>query len=64
VVLTGRWCDVICFKSHAPFCSCGTCSLALRKGHGPWMFENRGLGKAFGQLMEEVTGDWRRLYTV
>jgi hypothetical protein len=39
-----------------------TWSLALRKKHRLWVFQNRGLRRIFGPKREEVTGDLRQLY--
>jgi hypothetical protein len=36
----------------------------MREGHRLWVFENRVLRRVFGHKMDEVTGEWRRLYNV
>jgi hypothetical protein len=34
----------------------------MREGHRLRVFANRVLRRVFGHKMDEVTGDWRRLY--
>jgi hypothetical protein len=41
---------------------CETWSLILREGHRLRVFENRVLRRIFGQQIDEVTGDWRKLH--
>jgi hypothetical protein len=41
---------------------CETSSLTLREDHRLRVFENRVLRRIFGPKMDEVTGDWRKLY--
>jgi hypothetical protein len=41
---------------------CETWSLTLREEHRLRVFENRVLGRIFGQKRDEVTGEWRKLH--
>jgi hypothetical protein len=41
---------------------CETWSLTLREEHRLRVFENRMLRRIFGQMRDEVTGDWRKLH--
>jgi hypothetical protein len=41
---------------------CETWSLTLREEHRLRVFENRVLRRIFEQKMDEVTGEWRKLY--
>jgi len=41
---------------------CGTWSLALREESLVRVFENRVLGRIFGPVRDEVTGEWRTLH--
>jgi hypothetical protein len=41
---------------------CETCSLTLREGRRPRMFENMVLRRIFGPKRDEVTGEWRKLH--
>jgi 3-deoxy-D-manno-octulosonic-acid transferase len=41
---------------------CETWSHTLREEHRLMVFENRVLGRIFGQKREEVTGEWRKLH--
>ena len=43
---------------------CDTWSLAFREEHRLRMFENMVLTRIFGPKKVEVTGQWRRLYSV
>jgi curved DNA-binding protein CbpA len=48
---------------HIVLCGCETWSLILRGESRFRIFENRILRKIFGPKRDEVTGEWRRLYT-
>jgi hypothetical protein len=41
---------------------CETWYLTLREDHGLRVFENRVLRRIFGQKMDDVTGEWKKLY--
>jgi hypothetical protein len=41
---------------------CETWSLTLREEHRLRAFENRVLGRIFGPMRDEVTGEWRKLH--
>jgi hypothetical protein len=41
---------------------CETWSLTLREEHRLRVFENRVLGRIFGQKRDEVIGGWRKLH--
>jgi hypothetical protein len=41
---------------------CETWYLTLREDHRLRVFENRVLRRIFGQKMDDVTGEWRKLY--
>ena len=43
---------------------CETWSLALREEYRLRVFENRALRKTFLHKTKEITGDWRKLYSV
>jgi hypothetical protein len=40
-----------------------TCSVTLREEHRLKVFENGVLRRIFGPKRDEVTGDWRKLYS-
>jgi hypothetical protein len=42
---------------------CETWSLTLREDHRLRVFENRVLRAIFGTKRDEVTGEWRKLYS-
>jgi len=41
---------------------CETWSLTLRKEHSLKVFDNRVLRKMYGTMMDEATGEWRKLH--
>jgi hypothetical protein len=44
-------------------CGCETWSLTLREEHRLRVFENRVLRRIFGPKRDEVTGEWRKIFT-
>ena len=49
------------FILHVVLYGCETWSLMPREEHRMRVFENRVLGKIFGPMCDEVTGEWGRL---
>jgi hypothetical protein len=49
-------------KTTFPLYGCETWSVTQRKDHRLRVFENRVLRRIFGPMMDEVTGEWRRLH--
>jgi hypothetical protein len=41
---------------------CETSSLTLREEHRLGVFENRVLRRIFGPKIDEMTGEWRKIY--